>query len=142
LTHGVHDYERERSALLLLAPGAGHDGSLSADAIERLAAPPVVLLGACGTAAGPRRAGDDGASHLGGAFLVAGASAVVTAPGDLPQGATVDLVAEFLAAWERGVPLPEALRRARAAVAAVPRRAHPYYFAGLRHVGIDPDAGR
>ncbi|MCA8948591.1 MAG: CHAT domain-containing protein [Planctomycetes bacterium] len=135
-THGVQDYARERSAGLLLADGNGAR-ALFADAIERLQVPAVVLLGVCGAAAGPVRMGDDGANHLGGAFLSAGADSVLLASGDLSVGATRDLLGHTLAEWQRGANLAEALRRARVRIAAEPARAHPYFFAGLRLVGLD-----
>lgn len=136
-THGVQNYGRERSAGLLLTGRDGRAEVLYADDVERLRVPPLVLLGVCGASKGPVRMGDDGANHLGGAFLLAGADCVALAHGDLSVGATRDLLADTLAAWKGGESMAAAMRRARIGIASDPERAHPYFFAGLRLVGID-----
>ena len=51
--------------------------------VEELRAPPVVTLIACGAGRGLVRRGDDGRSHLGNAFLRAGARAVLFGSLDL-----------------------------------------------------------
>ena len=137
VAHGVEDYARERSSGIVLSPGApGGDALLFAEGVERLQVPPTVALGVCGAAAGPLRFGEDGVQHLGGAFLMAGADHVLLARGQLSLGATVDLLGTFVARLQAGDAPAEALRRARVAIAAVPQRAHPYYFAGLRLLGV------
>lgn len=137
VAHGVEDYARERSAGIVLSPGAnGTDALLFAEGVERLQVPPTVALGVCGAAAGPLRFGEDGVQHLGGAFLMAGADHVLLARGQLSFGATVDLLGTFVARLQAGDAPAEALRRARVDIAAVPQRAHPYYFAGLRLLGV------
>lgn len=137
VAHGVEDYVRERSAGIVLSPGAnGGDALLFAEGVERLQVPPTVALGVCGAAAGPLRLGEDGVQHLGGAFLLAGADHVLLARGQLSLGATVDLLGTFVARLQAGDAPAEALRRARVDIAAVPQRAHPYYFAGLRLLGV------
>lgn len=141
LAHGVADYTRERHAGVLLSAAAGaapDAGSvLFAEDVEALRAPPVVVLGVCGASSGPLRIGDDGLGHLGGAFLAAGADAVLAARGDLPVGATLDLLRALFVELRAGRSAASALRSARRAIAADPRRAHPYYFAGLRLSGLD-----
>lgn len=146
LAHGVEDLRAERAAAIAVAGpmpsapgGGGEPGLLRCEAVESLRVPPLVALGVCGAASGPRRLGDDGAHHLGGAFLLAGADRVVLAGGQLSVGATVALLAEFTARVRAGSGAAEALRAARAAVRATPGREHPYFWAGLRQLGL-PDA--
>jgi len=138
LAHGVRVDDRERPVHLVLSPsGEDDDGLLGCDEVEALRVPPIVLLSACGAARGPLRRGDEGIGHLGGAFLKAGASAVILSRADLDLEATVSLVAAFnrsLAGLGRSP--AEALRDARREVAGRPRFAHPYYFALLHLVGL------
>jgi hypothetical protein len=61
----------------------------------------------------------------------------VLAHGDLSLGATTDLLRETFSAWKQEKGIAEALRLARVAVAKDARRAHPYYFVGLRALGVD-----
>ena len=133
----MQDYDRERSAGLVLAAADGQAPVVFAEQIETLRAPPLVVLAACEAATGPARFGDDEAGHLGGAFLTAGASAVVSARGMLSLGATTDLLRVALGQWRGDVGFAEALRRGRRAVQADPDRAHPDYWAGLRLIGAD-----
>ncbi|MCA8965917.1 MAG: CHAT domain-containing protein [Planctomycetes bacterium] len=137
LGHGTQDFELERSACLLVAGSDPAAAALDSVAIERFEVPPIVLLGVCEAAAGPERRGDDGAQHLGGAFLSAGANCVVLAPGRLALGATRELLSAGLRHWRGGASMAEAVRLARVEVAASAERAHPYYFAGLRVFGSD-----
>lgn len=120
LTHGVHDALRERPSSLLISPEPDvPDGLLGCDLVERLVAPPLVLLSACGSARGPLRPGDDGISHLGGAFLAAGARCVVLPSTDLQLTETVEfMTALHRALVEPGTSVAEALRRTRVERAA------------------------
>ncbi len=140
-THGVQDLAVERSAAIVLAGETGTE-LLFADGVERLRAPPLVLLGVCDAADGPDRIGDDGAGHLGGAFIRAGAQCVVLAHGALSVGATEDLLAACLTEWRQGAGIAEAMRAGRELVAGRRGREHPHHFAGLRVVGIDPGPPR
>ena len=137
LTHGVNDYERERSAGLVLSSSDGGPGVVFAEDVEALAMPPLVVLAACQAGDGPMRYGDDDAGHLGGAFLTAGSSAVVVASGNLPLGVTLDLLDRTFVEWGDGSSFAEALRRARVGLHRQSGRAHPYFFAGLRLTGAD-----
>ena len=110
--------------------------------VESLRAPPLVALGVCGAAAGPNRVGDDGVHHLGGAFLMAGAERVVLAGGQLAVGATIELLGEFTRGVRADIGPAEALRQARAAVRATAGREHPYYWAGLRLLGLPDEPSR
>lgn len=137
LGHGIQDYERERSACLLVHGEDPASSAVGSDTIESTSMPPLVLLGVCEAASGPMRQGDEGAQHLGSAFLYAGADCVVLAPGRLALGATCDLLTVCLREWRMGTSVAEALRRARKHVASDENRAHPYFFAGLRTFGCD-----
>jgi hypothetical protein len=137
LAHGVQDFQRERFAGVLLSPPAKGSAVVFADVIERVPLPPLMVLGTCGAADGPQRFGDDGVAHLGGACLMGGADAVVLAGGALSLGASVDLFGALFAELRAGRALSEALWRARRQISARPERAHPYFFAGLRHLGAE-----
>lgn len=135
VAHGIQDPARERFAGLLLAPADGDDGALFADQIEVLRAPPLVVLAACAPGLAPQRVGEDGGSHPGGAFLMAGADTVVLASGQVPLAATLELTAAMFAARREGLGVAAALQRARQRVAGQDARRHPYFFAGLRAIG-------
>jgi hypothetical protein len=135
--HGVYDPERERAAGLLLGrDAAGGQARLFAEDVEALHVPPLVFLAVCGAARGPLRRGDDGITDLGGAFLTAGAEAVVLSPIDLVLGPTLELAETFQAELARGASPSRALQRARSAVAQQEEYAHPYHYALLHLVGI------
>ncbi len=129
-THGARDDERPIPAGLHLADGAAHGASLG-----RLDAPPLVLLSSCGAARGPIRRGEDGASNLGGAFLRAGARAVVLPSVDVDEGATLALMEGFHAAWRGGASVAEALRLARARLAGSESLSDPFHWAFVHAVG-------
>jgi CHAT domain-containing protein/tetratricopeptide (TPR) repeat protein len=133
IAHGICDYERERPFGLLLSPaGPADDGTLWSEDVEGLAVPPLVVLCSCGAARGPLRRGDDGASHLGGAFLRAGAQAVVLSPVDLELEPTLALLDEFN--WgiaRRGESPARAMMSARRKLAGEGRPVAEY---GLVHV--------
>ena len=114
VTHGVYDPQRERPAGLLLSSGDPSGGVLWCEDVERWSAPPLVILTACGAARAPLRRGDDGRGHLGGAFLAAGAQAVVLSATDVPYVAGLRLMTHFHRELAQGLGPAEALRRARA----------------------------
>jgi hypothetical protein len=153
LTHGVFDLTeddagrlRERPAsLLLAASGGGDDALLNCEEVEAWSGmPPVVLLSACGTARGPLRQGEDGVGHLGGAFLAAGASAVVLSRAQLDHDATFELTTRFTSHLARGEVSPaRALQRARSElVSEHPEWSHPYYHGLLQVLGRGQDPVR
>jgi hypothetical protein len=118
-THGVWDAERDRPAGLVLAAEAREDsGLLFSEDVEDFLAPPLVVLTACGGAAEPRRRGDAAAAGLTGAFLSAGSNAVVAAVSDVTRDASAALGAALHHELCAGRSPAEALRRARAVVAA------------------------
>lgn len=117
LLHSVQDRDRERPALLVLSPEEGSSGLVSCDDVERLRAPPVVLLTACSTARGPRRRGDEATGNMGGAWLAAGSRTVLLSDRELWLDEALrlsDVLHERLK--EHGDSPAEALRRARVAL--------------------------
>lgn len=105
----------ERPPALGLAPDPEHpEGLLTPDAILATPRRGVVLVAACETARGPTRMGDDDtAATLAGAFLTAGATAVVASGAPLRARLQIDITASTLADLTAGHTLAEALRRAR-----------------------------
>ncbi len=92
--HGESDPNRARPAGLLFAEGEGGPTRVSCVDIENLEqVPPIVILSVCGAQKGRNRKGEDGLTHLGGAFLAAGAQAVILSPDDLDVDGTLELVA-------------------------------------------------
>jgi CHAT domain-containing protein len=135
LSHGLRDPTDERpSQILLAAPGGGAD-PLSCDEVEALVSPPVVFLGVCGSARGPAREGTGPAAHLGGAFLLAGADAVVLSDADLSLGPTVLLAEAFLGRLRAGDGPAEAMREARLALLAA-GWSDPHDWGSMRVVGL------
>jgi CHAT domain-containing protein len=135
--HGIYDPGRERAAGILLGrDAAGDQARLFAEDLESLRVPPLVFLAVCGAARGPLRRGDDGITDLGGAFLAAGAEAVVLSPIDLLLAPTLALAQRFQAELARGATPAHALHRARCALAERGEYSHPYHYALLHLVGI------
>ncbi len=92
--HGDPDPNRARPAGLLFAASDGSPARVSCQDIENLGqVPPIVILSVCGAQKGRKRKGEDGLTHLGGAFLAAGAQAVILSPDDLEVDGTLALVA-------------------------------------------------
>ena len=116
VAHGLYLNGRDRGATLALAPeDGGTSGLTTCDDVERnLELSGLVVLSACGTALGPKRLGDDDLAHLGGAFLRAGAAAVVLSRSQVGYGPTLELMEGLHARLAAGDPPAEALRRARA----------------------------
>lgn len=79
LGHGVQDGRRARqNGLLLAAAGEQGTGAVWPESIEAAGSPArLMFLGVCGAAAGVVKRGEDGAHHLGGALLHAGAAGVI-----------------------------------------------------------------
>jgi len=159
VAHGFHDYTRERTAGLLLAPDsvgpngaspdgaspdaassvAGGDGRVFADRWAGVRVPGLVILTACGTGRGPVRFGDSGASHLGGTFLLAGADTVLLPFAEIAYEPTLALCEVVHEGLVRGRTPADALTGARRAVAARAATADPFYF-GLLHAHGLPHA--
>lgn len=114
IAHGVRDESRTDPQGVLLGDG---QTAWVAD-FERLTLPRHVVLGSCRAGRGRLRRGDDGRHLLGGAMLLAGARSVIVPWLDVDYGDTLALVAALHSGVLRdGLPMVEALRRARIAVA-------------------------
>lgn len=117
VAHGTYDRGRERSAGLVLHGAGSIEDVLFCDEVDqRLAVPELqlVILTACGSARGPDRVGDDRLTHLGGAFLNAGARAVVLTRADLEFQSAMRLMEAFHRHLAAGDSPANALRAARA----------------------------
>ncbi|HVS19421.1 MAG TPA: CHAT domain-containing protein, partial [Planctomycetota bacterium] len=136
ICHGVLDDERTPPAVLLLSPAApGDDGLVDAAAIESLRVPGMVLLSACGTARSRARRGEDSSVHLGGAFLGAGARAVLVAQQDVELRSALMVAREVHESLARGLGLAAALQRAHAAWLETESGPFPDFVAlGLAHL--------
>lgn len=110
LAHGIVDDSREQPAGLLLA---GDTPELWPERALELAAPPLVVLGACETWSGPRRPGDDGGTHLTGCLLRAGADTVIASQRPILRAWAIAFFTELQRSLAKGVPPAEALRAAR-----------------------------
>jgi hypothetical protein len=118
LAHGHHDLRHgERPSGIALSADEHSDGILWIEDVERLAVPPLVLLYTCKSALGPVRMGDDAATHLGGAFQVAGADAVLVNQGDTQLSTALAVGHVLHEACANGESPAEGLRRARVAEA-------------------------
>ncbi len=136
LTHGIHDPWREQPTGLQLSAGEGQNGSLFAEDIQSIKAPPLVILTACQSAVSPNRSGDAAAATLSGAFLAAGACAVIDSGFDLEPESTRRMSASIHRSLGEGRSPAEALRDARADLLQDPRFADPYYHSLLRVFGV------
>ena len=119
LTHGLGLPGLERRAALLVSPEEGNpDGVLTAEEVDALEAPPLVLLSVCRSRDGAVRLGDADATHLGGAFLKAGAAAVVLFHEEVLLSHATQLAEGLYRGLGEGLSLAEALRRARGELAS------------------------
>jgi len=134
VTHGLRDRELERPSQILIASDEAGDDALSCDEVERLEASPCVFLGVCGSGRGPEREGAGPVAHLGGAFLFAGARAVVLSDSELQLRPTLDVLEAFMTSVAEGASPAEALRRAR--VTAAERGWAGPQLAKLRVIGL------
>ncbi len=110
LVHGLYESDRERGSSLALTGGL-----LRCDDVDGMRASRLVILSACHAALGPNRIGDDSLTHMGGAFLVAGARCVVLSRSELQLGPTLDLMDVFHRELAAGASPAEAMRAARKA---------------------------
>ena len=110
----------DRAPALGLAPDARHpDGALTPPRIAAVQLRGLVVLAACHAARGPLRMGDDDvAESLAGAFLGAGADAVVASPAPLRLGMHLAASAAVVQSVRAGIDAAEALRLARVQLAA------------------------
>jgi CHAT domain len=135
LAHGIQQTARTRPAAFVLTADERADGVVECAAIESLRSPPTVIVAACGAARGPRRYGDEGVQHLGGAFFKAGARSIAISPVDLDYYGTLRLLELLLPALARGEPLANALHEARRVMRSDPRFDHPSLYLTLQAFG-------
>ena len=135
LGHGEQPADGLPPALGLTPDGEHPDGLLTPEGIRATTQHGLVVLAACYGARGALRMGDDDvASTLAGAFLFAGADAVIASPAPLRLSMHLDVGAELVAGLVAGCDAAEALRRARIAAAAGDR-AQAYRAAQIGLVG-------
>lgn len=137
VTHGRRIAGRERPGGFVLEAERGGVEVVGADEVEGWDAPPLVVLSVCGGAYAPRRRGDAGSADLAGALFIGSARTrcVVVTAFDLDVETARALSSEMHAALAGGADPAEALRRARAALAADPRFADPFHHGTVRVVG-------
>jgi CHAT domain-containing protein/tetratricopeptide (TPR) repeat protein len=121
-----------------LRSGGGDDGILTAleAAGLDLTGTRLVVLSACQTGVGKVTNGD-GVYGLRRALVIAGAESLVMSLWQVDDDATQALMTGFYQRLERGAGRGPALRDAQRALAADPRYAHPYYWAGFLPTGDD-----
>lgn len=131
--HGLED--RTRALPVGLGVGADPDG-LDWDAIAALQAPPLVTLAVCRAGKGHVTVGDEGATSLGGAFLLAGTDVVLLSAEDLSFLATVALLQEVHLHLSRGASAARALMLARRELASSTEWSHPFHHARVVAFGL------
>ncbi|HSM07301.1 MAG TPA: CHAT domain-containing protein, partial [Longimicrobiales bacterium] len=110
--HAVVGAGPASGTVLVLAPGDGHDGLLTADEIGRLPLrADLAVLSACETAGG-RLVRGEGLLGLSQPMLSAGVRTVVAGHWRVPDRPTRELIQDFYLALGRGLPVDVALRNA------------------------------
>lgn len=135
IAHGVQDRSLLRTPTILLGSQGDDDGLWSCADVEDSSVSDVVLLASCRAGAGAARPGDNYANDLGGAFLLAGARAVVLSLGDLPQRATMLFTEHFSEALDQGRTVAEATRLAQLSVASQKDYVAPFFHSQLHVLG-------
>jgi CHAT domain-containing protein/tetratricopeptide (TPR) repeat protein len=134
-THALVDEGSVTNTALALAPGDGEDGFVNAGELLNLKlAADLVVLSACRTAGGVLLRGE-GVQGLANPLLAAGARSVAATWWPIGDAASVRLVDEFYAALASGLPVGDALQRAK--LAALRRGAPAREWAAFTIIG-DP----
>jgi CHAT domain-containing protein len=132
-THGKFNAIRPLDSALLLAPGGGEDGTLTASEIFGLGLPGnLVVLSACETGLGQLATGDE-ILGLTRAFMYAGAPQLIATLWEIDDQATSELMDHLYANLGKDS-APQALRAAQMKVRS--RYPHPYYWAGFVSHGL------
>jgi CHAT domain-containing protein len=132
-THGKFNAARPLDSALLLAPGGGENGTLTAGEIFGLALPgSLVVLSACESGLGQLATGDE-ILGLTRAFMYAGAPQLIATLWEIDDQATSELMDQLYASLGKE-PAPEALRAAQLKVRS--RYPHPFYWAGFVSYGM------
>ena len=135
-THGIIDTEHPALTSLVLssvdAQGIARDGLLRMHELYDVRLPAeLVVLSACQTALGREMAGE-GLVGLTRGFMYAGAQRVVATLWQVDDAATAAFMTRFYRHMLQGRQSPSAaLRAAQQEMAAQPRFASPYYWAGF-----------
>ncbi len=136
-THALVDETSIARTALALAPGDGEDGFLSpADLAALELNADLVVLSGCRTAGGVAIAGE-GMEGLTAPLFAAGARSIVATQWRIGDESTVRLVEDFYSGLAEGLPVADALQKAK--LAAIGRGARPSDWAGFTVVG-DPVA--
>jgi CHAT domain-containing protein len=132
-THGKFTHGRPLDSALLLAPGSGEDGTLTAGEIFGLNLPgSLVVLSACETGLSQLATGDE-ILGLTRAFMYAGVPQLITTLWEIDDQATSELMNELYETL--GIEsAPAALRTAQLKIRS--RYPHPFYWAGFVSVGV------
>ncbi len=124
--HATLDVQRPLESAVLLAPGDGQDGRLTAGEVFGLRLPgSLVVLSACETGLGQIATGDE-LIGLTRAFMYAGAPHIVATLWRVEDESTAALMVEFYKRMS-AVPVAEALRQAQQNVRT--RYPHPFFWA-------------
>jgi CHAT domain-containing protein len=132
--HAVADARNPLLSRILLMPKGQEDGHLSVSDVRRvrLSGKPLVVLSACESGLG-KVYSDESVQALSGAFLQAGADAVISSLWLVDDASTSLLMSDFYEAFTRGVPTSLALKGA--IQRAMKRNPHPFYWAAFTYLG-------
>lgn len=129
--HAVSHAGIPSASLLMLTDGPVDMATLASLPLQSV----LVVFSTC-MSAGGERAGGEGVKGLLWGPLSAGARAVVASHWQMNQQATKDLMGQFHLHLAAGANEGEAMRRARASLAAASNYAHPSYWAGFGVYGV------
>jgi CHAT domain-containing protein len=131
-SHATFDADRPLNSAVMLAPGEGDDGALTAGEIFGLRLPgSLVVLSGCETGMGKVASGDE-LIGLTRAFMYAGAPQLVATLWQVEDEATALLMEEFYKGMPEK-PAAEALRQAQMSIRS--RYPHPFYWAAFTTFG-------
>ncbi|MCP3919745.1 MAG: CHAT domain-containing protein [bacterium] len=148
LVHGLHVGDSGDVGLVLTpglgqAPGATDepdDGVLWRERVRTLAAPRLAVLMACRSGAGRRRHGDAGSTDMTGAWIQAGARAVIVTRAEIGYRTAVEASSVLHRRLARGDAPAEALRRAFVEVGGKDDELAPFRLGIMRVVGLGHEA--
>lgn len=131
-SHGLFDTDDPLHSGLMLAPGDGEDGRLTAGELYGMTlSADLVTLSACETGLGKTAAGDDVIGLTRG-FLYAGTSSLVSTLWQVADKETAFLMTTF---YENLMTMPKAEALHQAQLALKKRSPHPYYWAAFQLTG-------
>ncbi len=137
-THAPLVEQWNRGSAILLTPGGGDDGMLTPDEIAATSIEPdLVVLAACATALGGRQDGR-ALTTLTGAFLAAGARAVLATLWPVGDQGTEVFMEQFYYQLSRGLAPAEALRRTKLRFRADERWRGSWLWSGYVLMGSAP----